>query len=156
MGNIYGIAADRTGNVFLSLGDYDLVLRLDAATGNLTRVAGNGTRGFSGDGGPATGAQLSGPAGLAIDAAGNLYLADANNLRVREVANGAIGPIAGSGVQGYDGDGSAATDASFNGLAGVAVDRAGNVYVADFFSDVVRKISGEHDHHVGGKRDLRL
>ena len=142
LGSIYGIAADRTGNVFLSLGDYDLVLRLDAATGNLTRVAGNGTRGFSGDGGPATGAQLSSPAGLAIDAAGNLYLADANNLRVREVASGAIATVAGSGVQGYDGDGGAATRATFNGLAGVAVDRDGNVYVADFFSDVVRKISG--------------
>src|SRR5260370_5387724 len=142
LGSIYGTAAERTGNVFLSLGDYDLVLRMDAVTGNLIRVAGNGTRGFSGDNGPATGAQLSGPGGLAIDAAGNLYLGDANNLRVREVANGAIGTVAGSGVQGCDGDGSAAISASSIVLAGVAVDRAGNVYVADFFSQVVRKMSG--------------
>jgi len=130
VGGIYGIAADRAGNVFLSLGDYDLVLRVDAATGTLIRVAGNGSRGFSGDNGAAPSAQLSGPGGLAIDAAGNLYVADANNLRVRMVANGAIGTIAGSGAQGYDGDGAAALQASFNGLAGIAIDHGGNLYVA--------------------------
>ena len=142
LGGVYGIAVDQAGNVFLSLGDYDLVLRVDAATGTLIRVAGNGSRGFSGDNGAAPSAQLSGPGGLAIDAAGNLYVADANNLRVRMVANGAIGTIAGSGAQGYDGDGAAALQASFNGLAGMAIDRAGNLYVADFFNQVVRKISG--------------
>src|SRR5271157_5670612 len=64
LGGIYGIAVDRTGNVLLSLGDYDLVLRVDAASGTLARVAGNGTMGFSGDNGPAIGAQLSSPTGL--------------------------------------------------------------------------------------------
>ena len=142
LGGIYGIAVDRMGNVFLSLGDYDLVLQLDAATGTLLRVAGNGTRGFSGDDGAAGSAQLSGPRGLAIDEAGTLYLADTNNFRIRLVANGVIGTHAGSGAQGYDGDGDAAARASFDGLAAVAIDRAGNVYVADFFNQVVRKISG--------------
>ncbi len=142
LGGIYGIAADQAGNVFLSLGDYDLVLRVDAATGTLIRVAGNGSRGFSGDSGAAENAQLSGPGGLAIDTAGNLYLADANNLRVRMVAKGVIGTVAGSGAQGYEGEGGAALGASFDGLAGIAIDRAGNLYVADFFNQVVRKISG--------------
>lgn len=105
LGGIYGVAADGAGNVFLSLGDYDLVLRVDAATGTLIRVAGNGSRGSSGENGAAESAQLSGPSGLAIDTASNLYLADANNLRVRKVANGVIGTVAGIGAQGYDGDG---------------------------------------------------
>jgi uncharacterized protein (TIGR03437 family) len=154
VGGIYGIAADRAGNVFLSLGDYDLVLRVDAATGTLIRVAGNGSRGFSGDTGAATSAQLNGPSGLAIDAAGNLYLADANNLRVRMVAAGFIGTVAGSGAQGYGGDGGAALQASFNGLAGIAIDRAGNLYVADFFNQVVRKISGGTVTTVAGNGTL--
>jgi uncharacterized protein (TIGR03437 family) len=154
LGGIYGIATDRAGNVFLSLGDYDLVLRVDAATGTLIRVAGNGSRGFSGDNGAAASAQLSGPGGLAIDTAGNLYLADANNYRVRMVANGAISTVAGSGAQGYGGDGEAAIGASFNGLAGIAIDHAGNLYVADFFNQVVRKISGGTVTTVAGNGTL--
>ena len=142
LGGIYGIAADRAGNVFLSLGDYDVVLRVDAATGNLVRVAGTGAAGFGGDNGAATSAQLSGPTGLAVDAAGNIYIADAGNIRVRMVANGIVSTLAGTGLQGYEGDSYAAVRAQFSGLAGICVDRSGNLYVADFFNQVVRRISG--------------
>jgi hypothetical protein len=141
LGGVSGIATDGAGNVYLALGDYDLVVRIDA-NGALTRVAGTGTKGFSGDNGAGVDAQLSGPRGLATDAAGNLYIVDGDNSRVRVVANGTIRTIAGNGAQGYDGDGNQAVKAIFNGLSAIAVDRAGNIYVADFFNQVVRKISG--------------
>ena len=82
---------------------------------------------------------MSGPAGLAVDAAGNLYIADAGNFRVRMVAGGAIATIAGNGTPGYT-DGPAA-NAQFNGLAGLAVDSSGNLYIADFYNQAVRMVS---------------
>src|ERR1017187_5507742 len=82
------VAVDRTGNVFLA--DGNTVLRLDAATGFLTLIAGNGTQGFSGDNGPANSAQLYLPQGLAVDSAGTLYIADTYDNRVRKVTNGVI------------------------------------------------------------------
>ena len=90
-----GIAADRAGNVFLN--DHNSILRLDAATGILTRLVGNGTPGFSGDNGPATSAQLYGPMGVAVDSTGNLYIADSGNDRIRKVSNGVITTVAGNG-----------------------------------------------------------
>jgi adhesin/invasin len=72
LGAVYGIAIDNLGNVFLALGDYHIVVRVDANTGVVTRVAGTGTAGYNGDNLPAASAQLSGPTGLALDAAGNL------------------------------------------------------------------------------------
>ena len=93
LGGIYGAAVDTMGNVYLSLADYDMVARIDASTGRLTRVAG-GAHGFSGDGGPALSARLNGPGALAVDAAGNLYVADFQNGCVRMVANGVITTVA--------------------------------------------------------------
>jgi uncharacterized protein (TIGR03437 family) len=135
------VAADRAGNVFFAT--QNTVLRLDGTTGILTPVAGNGTRGFSGDNGPATSAQLSSPGGLAVDPAGNLYIAD--NLRIRKVSNGVISTVAGNGIQGFSGDGPA-TSAQFNFYNSgypndVAVDSAGNVYVVDSGNKRIRKIS---------------
>jgi hypothetical protein len=102
------VAVDRAGNVFFV--DGNDVLRLDAATGILTLVAGNGTPGFSGDNGLATRAQLLLPQGLAVDSAGNLYIADTNNNRVRKVTNGVIATVAGNGSSGGDrGDNGPAT-----------------------------------------------
>ena len=105
LNQIGGVAVDAAGNVFLSLPQYSAVMRLDAATGILTRIAGNGTNGFSGDNGPAVNAQLNGPNGLALDPAGNLYIADSNNNRIRKVTNGTIATIAGNGGYGPSGDG---------------------------------------------------
>ena len=85
LNQIGGVAVDAAGNVYLSLPRYAAVMRLDATTGLLTRVAGNASNGFSGDNGPALNAQLYGPNGLALDSAGNLYIADTGNRRIRRV-----------------------------------------------------------------------
>ena len=143
LGNIYGMAIDSAGNLFLSLADYNIVVRMDAASGMLTRVAGNGVAGFSGDGAAAAAAQLNGPSGLAVDSAGNLYIADTNNARVRMVSpNGMIATFAGTGVPGYTGDGGAALQAQFNGLCDLAIDSSANLYIADYYNQAIRRVSG--------------
>jgi hypothetical protein len=91
------------------------VLYLDAATGLLTPAAGNGTTGFSGDNGPAVNAQLNGAEGVALDSAGNLYIADSQNFRIRRVTNGVITTVVGSETAGFSGDGGPATSAQLNG-----------------------------------------
>jgi uncharacterized protein (TIGR03437 family) len=141
LGDVYGIAIDKLGNVFLALGDYDIVVRVDSSSGVVTLVAGTGTAGYNGDNIPAASAQLSGPTGLAVDAAGNLYIADANNFRVRVVSNGIITTIAGNGTQGYSGDNGPAASAQFNGLASLALDSSGNLYIADFYNQAIRMVS---------------
>jgi uncharacterized protein (TIGR03437 family) len=142
LGNVYGIAIDNLGNVFLSLGDYHIVVRVDANTGVVTRVAGTGTAGYNGDNIQAATAQLSGPTGLAVDASGNLYIADAGNFRVRVVSGGIITTFAGNGTQGYGGDNGPPAGAQFNGLADLAVDPSGShLYIADFYNQVIRLVS---------------
>jgi uncharacterized protein (TIGR03437 family) len=112
------------------------------ANGVISNFAGTGTAGSSGDGNAATGAQLNGPQGLAVDSAGNLYIADTQNHRVRKVAaNGTISTVAGTGTAGFGGDGGAATSAQLNAPFGVAVDAAGNLYIAEFGDNRVRKVS---------------
>ena len=99
----------------------------------ITTVAGNGTEGFSGNGGPATSAELAAPYDLAVDSTGNLYIVDAYNNRIRKVsaATGTITTVAGNGTSGYSGGGGAATSAELAVPMGVAVDSAGNLYIAD-------------------------
>jgi uncharacterized protein (TIGR03437 family) len=134
------IAADRAGNLFFV--DQSTVLRLDAATGISTLVAGNGVPGFAGDNGPAASAQLAGPRGLAMDSAGNLYIADTYNNRVRKVSNGVITTVAGNGTQGFSGDNGPATSAELYQPFGLAVDSAGNLYIADWGNSRIREVSG--------------
>ncbi|HSB37026.1 MAG TPA: hypothetical protein VLH41_09110, partial [Thermoanaerobaculia bacterium] len=106
--------------------------------------AGSGVRGVSGDGGPATAARLNGAQGLgvAVDpASGDVYISDTANCRVRKVSGGIITTIAGNGVCAYGGDGGPATSASLNFPLGLAVDGAGSLFIADVFSNRIRKVS---------------
>ena len=136
-----GMAADSAGNVYVADALDNRVKRI-GTDGSVVTVAGNGSAGFGGDGGPASSAQLNGPAGVAVDRAGNLYIADFANNRVREVTtDGNINTIAGSGLQAYAGDTGPATQAALNGPQGVAVDAAGNVYIADTNNHAIRKVT---------------
>ena len=113
------VAVDAGGNAFFTSGN--TVLRLDGITGILTLVAGNGTYGFSGDNGTAANAQLAAPNGVAVDSAGNLYVADGNNLRVRKVSNGIITTVAGGGSA-FPCDQCVATSVDLGFLTGIATD----------------------------------
>lgn len=111
----------------------------------ITTVAGTGSAGYSGDGGPATSAQLAGVYGIFVDSSGNLFIADQFNHRIRKVgADGNINTVAGSGTSGYLGDGQAATNSKvqMTNPEGVAVDSSGNIYIGDTGNHVVRKVSG--------------
>lgn len=116
------------------------IRRIDGS-GNITTVVGNGQPGFGGDGGPATQAKLNLPSAIAFDAAGNMYIADTGNHRVRRVSNGVISTIAGNGSFGYSGDGGPALQGKFKSVNDVAVSPSGDVYVADSLNNRVRKIS---------------
>src|SRR5262249_54333517 len=105
-------------------------------------VAGTGTAGYGGDNGPATAAKLSNPTGVAVDAAGNLYIADTNNQRVREVlyGSGIIITLAGTGTAGYGGDNGPATAAILNAPQGLATDANGNLFIADVSNYRIREV----------------
>ncbi|NDC40531.1 MAG: hypothetical protein EBZ77_03125, partial [Chitinophagia bacterium] len=132
------VAVDIYGNVYTT--EYFKVRKI-SPSGIITTAAGNGGSGFSGDGGPATAANVAYPYGLATDATGNLYMIDNGNRRIRKVNTaGIITTVAGSGALGGTGDGGAATLAKFNALTGIACDRLGNVYVTDEGTNTVRKV----------------
>src|SRR5206468_1926709 len=122
------VALDASGNLYVADQGNHRIRKVAAATGIITTVAGNGINTFAGDGGAATSASLSHPNGVALDAGGNLYIADLGNERIRKVvaATGIVTTVAGNGVFGFAGDGGAATNASLSGPAGVAVDASGN------------------------------
>jgi hypothetical protein len=105
-------------------------------------LAGNGTAGFSGDGGPATGALLNAPTDVAVDASGDVFIGDSFNNRIRKVTPaGTISTIAGNGTGGFSGDGGPATSAQLNFPEGVAVDAGGDVFIADTGNQRVRKVT---------------
>ncbi len=141
--SVTGVAVDASGNIYIAL-EFDFrVRKVSAATGIISTIAGNGREGFSGDGGPATAASLMSAQAVAVDNAGNIYIADRENARIRKVtaATGIISTLAGNGTQGFSGDGGRATAASLERPEGVAVDRLGNVYIADDFNDRIRKVT---------------
>ncbi|MDE0105484.1 MAG: hypothetical protein OXN89_24165 [Bryobacterales bacterium] len=140
VGYLDSVALDAVGNLYLSDGPNNRVRKIDRA-GVITTFAGTGESGYSGDGGPATTAQLRSPRGLALDAAGNLYIADTSNHRVRRVDRvGTITTIAGTGEPGFSGDGGLATAAQFRSPQRLALDAAGNLYIADTSNDRVRRV----------------
>ncbi len=134
------LAADSQGNVYFN--SLNCVFKLDVA-GNVTRVAGNSQGGYSGDGGPATSAQLqNNPGGLAVNSAGEIFIADYWNLRVRKIsASGIITTVAGTGAQGYSGDGGLAINADLGQPTSVAPDAQGNLYIADSGNLALRRVS---------------
>jgi len=135
------VALDAQGNVYAADSYNNIVVRISPA-GTLTLIAGNSNAGFSGDGGPANIATLNGPTGVALDSAGNLYIADRNNHRIREVSGGIITTVAGTGVPGFSGDGGLAVNAKLDYPYSVALDTAGNLYISDQFNSRIREVSG--------------
>jgi sugar lactone lactonase YvrE len=137
-----GIAVDPIGNLYIADNGAQVVFKLTASTGVVTTIAGNGTAGFSGDGSLATNAELNGPVSVAVDAAGNIYIADGGNERIRKVAlgTGIITTVVGNGSTGYSGDGGPAINATINTPNSIATDSAGNVYISDFGNNVVREL----------------
>jgi NHL repeat-containing protein len=114
-----------------------------ASTGIISTIAGNGTAGYTGDGGVATSAELNGPTDIELDSSGTIYIVDWNDNRVRKVtaSTGIISLVAGNGTAGYGGDGGAATSAELNNPNGVVLDSSGNIYIADFTNNRVRKVT---------------
>jgi sugar lactone lactonase YvrE len=135
-----GIAVDGAGNLYIAGVFSPRILKVTPA-GILSSAAGNGQFGFTGDGGPATAATLSSPSAVAVDRAGNLYIADSGNLRIRKVnAAGTISTIAGNGQFGFSGDGGSATSASITYAPAVAVDPSGNLFIIDQSSLRIRRV----------------
>jgi sugar lactone lactonase YvrE len=136
-----GFAFDRAGNLYVSDSANNRVRRIDARTGIITTIAGNGQQGYSGDGGPATKATLSDPYGLAFDARGNLYVAEPDDGVVRRIdPRGVITTFAGTGHLGFSGDGGPATKAKLSWPFGLAIDSVGNLYIADNGNGRIRKV----------------
>ncbi len=164
------VAIDGDGNLFITDDQNIRIRRVDAVTGTIITVAGNGIAGFNGDGGLATGASLNRPYGIAVDAHGNLYIADAYNHRIRRVAPGPDGQVTGNdpgeiittvvgtGPTGtitgsFGGDGEAAYLANLNSPLGVTVDSAGNLFIADTYNNRIRRVEAGADGQVTGTPD---
>jgi hypothetical protein len=136
-----GTAVDSNGNLYIADQSNNRVRKVTPA-GVISTVAGNGAPGFSGDGGPATSAEMYSPSGVAVDGSGNLYITDAGNNRIRKVTvAGVISTVAGNGTQGYSGDGGPATSAEFYDASSVALDNSGNFYFADMYNYRIRKVT---------------
>jgi len=135
------VAIDSVGNIYIVDAHNNRIRKVTASTGIITTVAGNGTEGYSGDGGPATSAEISPSGGVAVDVVGNIYFADTQRIRKVTVSTGYISTVAGSGIQGYSGDGGSATSAEMNWPWGVAVDAAGNIYIGDIDNYRFRKVT---------------
>ena len=138
-----GVAFDSQGNWFIADGNNNVVREVHAGTGVITTVAGNGTQGFGGDGGPATLAELSGPAAVAVDGQGNLFITDQLNNRIREVnlSTGIITTVAGNGQSGSSGDGGQATSAKLSFPDGMALDSQGDLFFADSGTNRIREVN---------------
>lgn len=144
LANPYDVAVDKDNNVYIVDSQNFAIRKIDAATGKISTVAGAGPdhQGYAGDNGLATSAHLHTPQGIAVDDSGNLYIVDSGNHAVRKVdaSTGKISTIAGTGSWGYDGDGKQGILARLQAPSRVAVDKAGDVYIADQGNNVIRKL----------------
>ena len=141
---------DNAGNLYIANIDNNYVRRVDA-TGTVSVIAGTREPGYGGDGGPAAEAQLNFPSSVAVDNAGNLYIADTGNHRIRRIdTTGTITTIGGTGEPGFGGDGGPATEAQLASPVAVAVDGSGNIYVSDLGNYRIRVLTQSID--VGGAR----
>jgi sugar lactone lactonase YvrE len=133
---------DTSGNIYIADTYNNRIRKVTTSTGKISTIAGNGTAGFLGDNGAATGAEVYLPTGVAVDASGNVYIADYGNNRVRKVtvSTGVISTVAGNGTGGFSGDNSSATSAELYRPAGVALDSSGNLYIADAYNNRVRVV----------------
>ncbi|MEM9017277.1 MAG: hypothetical protein AAGC68_09695 [Verrucomicrobiota bacterium] len=136
------IALDRDGNLYVCDSGAHRIRRIDAVTKTVTTVAGDGTSGFSGDGGPATSAKLNGPVSIAVDYDGNIYFCDSLQTRIRKIdsATGFISTIAGDGTGDFAGDDGPAVNAKLHGIRGLCIDLDGNLIISDRQNHRIRKI----------------
>jgi hypothetical protein len=139
------LALDSAGNLYIAAASIHRILKVNAATGAITTVAGTGVSGFGGDGGAAASAMLSGPVGVGLDATNNIFIADSSNNRIRRVdgVTGIITTVAGSGAFVYSGDGGPALAAGMRTPTSVRVDASGNLFIADLNSHHIRKVTAE-------------
>ena len=140
-----GLEFDGADNLYIADVRNQRVRRVDGRTGIITTIAGNGEKGFGGDGGPATEASMSDPYYLTADTAGNVYVTDTNNDRIRriDVRTGVITTVAGSGVRGFSGDGGLATRAEFYRPHVVELDPDGNLVIGDSFNQRIRRVDAK-------------
>jgi trimeric autotransporter adhesin len=143
--NPAGVAVDASGNVYIADYGNRRIRMVTKSTGNISTVAGDGTAGYSGDGGLATSAGIDYPADVAVDASGNVYIAEPFNHRIRlvtsPVSSGIISTVAGDGTSGFTGDGGQATFAQLAKPNGVAVGASGNIYIADTNNHCIRMVA---------------
>ncbi len=139
------VAVDRAGNIFIADTGNHRVRRVQVSTGIIATIAGNGSPGFSGDGGLATSARLMSPQGLAVDSEGNLWIADTGSSRIRRVdaSSGLIKTVAGGVGTGFAGDSGPAARASLGGPTAVAVDEGGNLFIADTHNQRIRRVDAD-------------
>ena len=135
----FGVAVDAAGRIYIG-DNLNNRVRMVSTGGIITTIAGDGTCGFTGDGEPTILAEISGPMGLAVDSAGNVYFADSLNYRVREISASVVNTVAGTGLNGYNGNNLPALSTNLDFPVAVAVNRAGIPYLVDGSAMLVRKV----------------
>ncbi|MBS1690147.1 MAG: hypothetical protein JSS96_15560, partial [Bacteroidetes bacterium] len=137
------IAVDASNNLYISDCLNNRIRKVNLSTGYIVTIAGDSAAGYSGDGGPATKAKLSYPAGIVVDGSGNVYICDFGNAVIRKItaATGIITTVAGNGLSGYAGDGGLAVNAKLLAPSGIAVDASGNIFIADEGNNRIRRVA---------------